>query len=150
MNPNHSLRKFLFKSSSVTGVSLHSLFLNSNALILSQTKRFFVFFFWSQPGPCSEEETRTYLIAVDQCLCTIARWAKAVPRTYRHMLLIVYAEKRRVLRACPYAAKLDPKLFHDAELEEKDRYELYRMAITSATESGITAHVGLCHELTMR
>lgn len=103
-----------------------------------------------QPGPCTEEEARTYLVVVDQNLCTLQGWAKTMPRTYMHMLLIVYAEKRRVLRACPHLNKIDPKIFDDPLLQEKDRYELYRSAITSAAESGITGHVGLCHELTMR
>lgn len=103
-----------------------------------------------QPAACTEEEARGHMVVVDQCLLAIAGWAKTVPQTFLHMLYIVYAEKRRVLRACPFAAKIDPKQFKDPVLADKERHELYRMAITSAAKSGVKGHLGLCHELAMR
>ena len=93
---------------------------------------------------------QAYLIVVDESLCTIATWAKSGPHTYYQMLLLIYAEKRRVLRACSYAARLDPKIFREPLFKHKERHELYNMAIQSASEDGNVMHLALGHELIMR
>lgn len=103
-----------------------------------------------QPDRCSEQEARAHFVVIDQYLCTFAEWSKRGPRTYYQMLLIAYAEKRRVLRARPDVVKYDYRIFVDYDLSNLERHEIYLKAIETARVDGNYQHLALAHELLMR